>query len=41
MEIGCEIEEQEAVMLALASGSLGREQLVDWLGSHLKPLEFR
>jgi death-on-curing protein len=40
MEIGCAIDEQEAVMLALASGSLGREQFVDWLGSHLKPLEF-
>jgi len=33
-EIAASVDEQEQLMLGIASGSLGREQLVAWLEAH-------
>ena len=35
-EIDATLEEQEEIMLALASGQLNRQQFADWLKSHVK-----
>ena len=37
-EVDAELEEQEQLMLELASGSIDRHQLADWLRRHLKPI---
>src|SRR5262245_16878190 len=37
-EIDARVDEQECIMLDLAAGRLGREQLADWLRQHLKRL---
>jgi len=37
-EIDASLDEQERVMLDLASGRLDRGQLTDWLRQHVKPL---
>lgn len=34
-EIGASMDEQEQVVLAVASGNLSRESLVDWLRHHI------
>lgn len=36
-EIGATVDEQERLMLALASGRLSRSALVDWLRQHVTP----
>ena len=36
-EIDAPVDEQEALMLSLASGEISREHLVDWLRSHIRP----
>ena len=36
-QIEAEVEEQETLILRLAAGDLDRQQLVLWLGQHLKP----
>ena len=36
-EIGASIDEQEQVILAVASGKLGRQDLARWLAEHLVP----
>jgi len=38
-ELMAPINESEATMLALAAGQLSRPQLVDWIRTHLHPLE--
>jgi death-on-curing protein len=35
--LDAEVDEQERVMLALASGSLSREELLAWLEEHAGP----
>jgi death on curing protein len=37
-EINATTAEQEQLMLDLAAGRIGRSQLTDWLGQHLRPL---
>lgn len=37
-EIDAPVDDQERVMLDLATGRIGRSQLTDWLRQHLKPL---
>lgn len=37
-EIDARLDEQDRVMLDLASGRIDRGQLADWLRQHLKPL---
>lgn len=37
-EVEATVEDQERLILNLASGRLERNQLVDWLRQHLKPL---
>ena len=37
-EIVAGLDEQEHVMLDLATGRIDRRQLADWLRQHLKPL---
>lgn len=37
-EIDAPVDDQERLMLDLASGRIGRSQLIDWLRQHLKPL---
>jgi death-on-curing protein len=39
MEISASVDEQEQVILALASGNSGRESFVEWLKQHLTALE--
>lgn len=39
MEINASVDEQEQVILALASGNLGREPFVEWLKQHIKAIE--
>jgi death-on-curing protein len=36
-EIGATVDEQEHLMLALASGRVSRNELVDWLRQHVTP----
>jgi len=36
-EIGATVDEQERLMLALASGRVSRNELVDWLRQHVTP----
>ncbi|MDJ0798179.1 MAG: type II toxin-antitoxin system death-on-curing family toxin [Calothrix sp. MO_167.B12] len=36
-EIDAGVDEQEQVILQLASGKLDREEFTEWLGSHTKP----
>ena len=38
-EIVASVDEQESLMLAVASGQCDRKELVDWLGLHLSRLE--
>mgnify|MGYP000592623114 CR=1 FL=1 len=35
-EVKASVDEQEAIMLALAAGTLKREALTDWLGQHVQ-----
>lgn len=35
--IDADVDEQERVMIALASGKLSREELAAWLGGHSRP----
>jgi death on curing protein len=37
-ELNCDVDEQERTFLGLAAGSITREQLVEWVRSHLQPL---
>jgi death-on-curing protein len=37
-EIDATTTQQEQLMLDLAVGRIGRSQLTDWLGRHLRPL---
>jgi death-on-curing protein len=37
-ELGCDVDEQERTFLDLAAGTITREQLVEWVRSHLQPL---
>jgi len=39
MEISASVDEQEQVILALASGNSGRESFVEWLKQHIKAIE--
>lgn len=39
MEISASVDEQEQVILALASGNSGRESLVEWLKQHITAIE--
>jgi death-on-curing protein len=39
MEIIASVDEQEQVILALASGNSGRESFVEWLKQHIAALE--
>lgn len=36
MEISASVDEQERIVLAIASGELGRESWVDWLQQHIR-----
>jgi death on curing protein len=36
MEISASVDEQERIVLAIASGELGRESWVDWLQQHTR-----
>ncbi|HKW93413.1 MAG TPA: type II toxin-antitoxin system death-on-curing family toxin [Methylomirabilota bacterium] len=36
-EIGAPVDDQERLILGLASGQISRSQLMDWLREHLKP----
>jgi death on curing protein len=38
-EISAEIDEQERVILAVASGTLSRDEFIDWIRSHTVKLE--
>jgi death-on-curing protein len=38
-EIDAHVDEQEHVMLRLADGKFGRDDLVDWVRRHIKPLD--
>ncbi|MDM9379418.1 Fic family protein [Chlorogloeopsis sp. ULAP01] len=35
-EIDADVDEQEAIILSLASGKLAREAFIQWLKSHVK-----
>ena len=37
-EIGATVDEQEKLMLSLASGEVSRDHLLEWLRSHVVPL---
>jgi death on curing protein len=37
MEISAEVDEQERIVLAIASGELGRESFVEWLQQNTTP----
>ncbi len=37
-EIDAPVDDQERLMLDLATGRIGRSELIDWLRRHLKPL---
>jgi death on curing protein len=37
MEISAAVDEQENIVLAVASGELGRESFVEWLRQHTTP----
>lgn len=37
-EVDATVEEQERLILSLAAGRVERDQLVDWLRQHLKPI---
>jgi len=39
MEISASVDEQEQVILALASGNSGRESFVEWLKQHIKAIK--
>ena len=39
MEISASVDEQEQVILALASGNSGRESFVEWLKQHVTAIE--
>jgi death-on-curing protein len=39
LEISASVDEQEQVILALASGNSGRESFVEWLKQHITALE--
>lgn len=39
MEISASVDEQEQVILALASGNSGREPFVEWLKQHITAIE--
>ena len=39
MEISASVDEQEQVILALASGNSGRESFVEWLKQHITAIE--
>jgi len=39
MEISASVDEQEQVILALASGNSGRESFVEWLKKHITAIE--
>ncbi|HEV7282012.1 MAG TPA: type II toxin-antitoxin system death-on-curing family toxin [Pirellulaceae bacterium] len=36
-ELCASVDEEERVILALAAGELAREQLTEWIASHLRP----
>lgn len=36
-EVAASVDEQEAVILSVASGEMSREQLTDWLSAHVSP----
>jgi death-on-curing protein len=38
LEIDARVDEQERLMLGLAAGRIGRDNLVDWLRRHVRPL---
>ena len=38
IEINASVDEQEQVILALASGELGREAFVQWIKEHIKTI---
>jgi death-on-curing protein len=38
-EINASIDEQEQIILQVASGQIGREVLKTWLDSHLLPIQ--
>jgi len=37
-EIDCSVDEQEEFWLALAAGHKTREELIEWLATHLRPV---
>ena len=37
-EIGAPVDDQERLVLDLAAGRIGRDDLTDWLRQHLNPL---
>jgi prophage maintenance system killer protein len=37
-EIDASVDEQERLIVDLATGRIGRSQLTDWLRQHVKPL---
>jgi death-on-curing protein len=37
-ELNSSVEEAERIILALASGELARDQLLNWVTTHIKPL---
>jgi death-on-curing protein len=38
LELEASIDESEAVMLALAAGSLSRDQFLEWVREHVRPV---
>ena len=38
LEIDADVEDQERVMLDLATGRIERSELTDWLRQHIKPV---
>jgi len=38
-EIDASLDDQEQIMLALASGETNRQQFTDWLSTHVKPAD--
>jgi death-on-curing protein len=38
LELEASIDESEGVMLALAAGSLSRDQLLEWIREHVRPV---
>jgi death on curing protein len=40
-EVKASVDDQERIVLALAAGSLSREEFTDWVRKHLVPLNPR